>query len=307
MIGTKGLFCANFGHERGTRGPCTSAWHGKCYESHQYDRFHINKPEDESGFLQVDKQDELRFKQARDGDHLMCSFQCDTCIFYMMKGRYPIERNNKDILLEICIRRANLDAMWSREPSTVAGNRRETEKMIKTGSDLGIEPSFEALGPFPLNDVQGFKVAVCMLKRSLEPGRYAIYSQFETIRKFRSTYSNIYMASIQGCMEASSIGRSTPKSFLSHCPTNSLWFEKFSLGCLKRMGQIIKQDLGISIEVELALLEQIKQDIKDLALEVKERKKRPLEILRISKLVKSLVRDLVRMIMTLMMIVTVKP
>ena len=231
--------------------------------SHKLDNFHINKPEDASGFIQVEKQDELRFQEARDGDHLMCSFQCDLCLFYRMKGRLPIEHDMKDELLLVCLRRANLDAMWSREPSTVASNRREMEKMLKISAELGIDPSFAALGPFPLEDIQGVNVAIHMLRRSLDPGRYASYSQFETIRKFRATFSNAYMASVSGAIGVSSLGRNTPKTFFTQCPTNSIWFEKFAQGCLKRMGQVIRQDLGISIEVELALLEHIKREIRE--------------------------------------------
>ena len=163
----------------------------------------------------------------------------------------------------ICLRRANLDAFWSREPSTVSSNRREMDKMVKISEELGVDPPFVPLGPFPTMDIQGVSVAVHMLRRSLDPGKYAAYSQFETIRKFRSTYSNAYMASVEGCMGASSLGRNTPKTFFSQCPTNSMWFEKFSLGCLKRMGQVMKQDLGISIDVELTLLDHIKSEIKE--------------------------------------------
>ena len=238
-------------------------WHGKCYVSHRRDSFHINKPEDASGFIQIEKQDEGRFQEGRDGVHLMCSFQCDYCLFYKMKGRHPIDSNMKDELLLVCLRRANLDAMWSRESSTVLNNRRKMEKMLKISDDLGIEPSFPPLGPFPTDGIQGVNVAIHMLKRSLDPGRYASYSQFETIRKFRATFSNAYMASVSGALGASSLGRNTPKTFFTQCPTNSIWFEKFAHGCLKRMGQVIRQDLGISIDVEMALLDHIKREIKD--------------------------------------------
>lgn len=116
---TKGIFCDNFGFERGPNKICKSVWHRKCYASHDLDGFHINLPEDGSGFTQVDKRDEMRFKESRDGDHLMCSFQCDLCLFYMLKGRHQIKNNAKDELVLVCIRRANLDAFWSKEPSTV--------------------------------------------------------------------------------------------------------------------------------------------------------------------------------------------
>ena len=161
----------------------------------------------------------------------------------------------------MCLRRANLDAFWSREPSTINANRRDIDRLVKLSKEVGITPVFEPLGSFPLNDVQGIFVAVSMFQRSLEPGRHASYSQFHTIRKLRSAYSNQYLTSAKGALASATLGRSFGKSFLTQCPTNSIWFEKFSTGCLKRMGQIVKQDLGIFMEVELALLKLIKKEI----------------------------------------------
>ena len=107
-----------------------------------------------------------------------------------------------------CIRRANLDAMWSREPKTVESNRREIERSIKLSIKLGIDPKFEALGPYPCDeDVQGISVAVIILKRSLEPGGYADYIQFEIARKLRSTHANLYHASAKACVASSTLGR----------------------------------------------------------------------------------------------------
>ena len=81
-IRTKGLFCENFGQPRGQVFECRSVWCGSCYTILDGDRFHINKPVDESGFEQVEMKDTNRFLEARDGDHLVCSFQCDKCLFF---------------------------------------------------------------------------------------------------------------------------------------------------------------------------------------------------------------------------------
>ena len=260
--GTKGLFCANFGQSRGGVFTCKSAWCGPCYTAKDNDRFHINRPVDESGFEQLEAKDVNRFLEARNGDHLVCSFQCDSCLFLMLKGRTPITDNTKDEFLLRCLRRANLDAFWTREPSTISANRRDVDRLVELAGEVGIDPVFEAMGPFPVNDdIQGVFVAIMMLQRSLDPGRHASYSQFQTIRKLRSAHSNQYMASLRGALASATLGRTFGKSFLTQTPTNSLWFERFSMGCLKRMGQVVKQDLGISIEVELALLDIIKREI----------------------------------------------
>lgn len=102
-----------------------------------------------------------------------------------------------------------------------------------------------------------------MLLKSTELGKYANYTQFETIRKFRSAFSNAYLASAAGVVKAATMGRDTAKAFLTQCPTQSLWFEKFCLGCVKRMGQVVKQDLAISVELLLALVSDLEREAKE--------------------------------------------
>jgi len=66
----------------------------------------------------VDEKDAGRLLKARAGDHFMCQFQGDLCHFRNIQRRDPVIRNVKDSLSLRCIRRANLDAMWAREPTT---------------------------------------------------------------------------------------------------------------------------------------------------------------------------------------------
>ena len=99
-----------------------------------------------------------------------------------------------------------------------------------------------------------------MLAKSVEPGRYRNYTQFETLRKLRCAYSNLFHASALGSGSMSTLGRDTAKTFLSACPSHSLWFERFSKGCLRRMGQEVRQDLAISVKVMLALLDILENE-----------------------------------------------
>lgn len=228
---------------------------------HAKDNFHVNKPQDSSGFELILPQDVNRFKYARNGDHIMTPFQCDVCIFFMLKGRAPIPNDHHDVLLQIAIRRVILDSFWSREPSTVDRNRQSFNKMVDVLKRVNVDPQVAPLGPFPKHDIMGISVAIAVVLRSLDPGKYANYSQYDTIRKLRSAHANQYMASVSGCNSMVSIGKAKSKQMLSHCPTQSLWYERFSFGCLKRMGQIVKQDLAISIEVMLELINQFTRDI----------------------------------------------
>jgi hypothetical protein len=99
-----------------------------------------------------------------------------------------------------------------------------------------------------------------MLTKSAEPGRYKNHTQFETIRKLRLAYSNLYHASADGSGSMATLGRDSAKTFLSTCPSHSLWFERFAKGCLQRMGQEIRQNLAMSIRVLLALLDLLERE-----------------------------------------------
>jgi hypothetical protein len=79
------------------------------------------------------------------------------------------------------------------------------------------------------------------------------------MHKLRSAFSNLHHASASGAASMMTLGRDTAKMFLSTCITHSLWFEQFSKGCFKRMGQITGQDLALSIQVMLALMNLLEQ------------------------------------------------
>ena len=51
--------------------------------------FPIKRPEDDEGFDNTLEGDEERFMTGRDGDHLMCPYQCDLCHFRNIQQRDP--------------------------------------------------------------------------------------------------------------------------------------------------------------------------------------------------------------------------
>lgn len=112
----------------------------------------------------TDKENALRYKSARKGDHLMCSFQCDTCHFRNMEGRDPSADRVADQALLMHIRRAVLDSFWSREPGTVEGNLREGRKAMRMAGSMGMSDPFAIdRGPYPIADVDGMGLAVLIL------------------------------------------------------------------------------------------------------------------------------------------------
>lgn len=74
-----------------------------------------------------------------------------------------------------------------------------------------------------MTNVFGVNVAVAMLLKSLEPGRYSDHTEFEAMRKLRSVFSSLFHASSEGSEAMITLGRDTAKTFLSTCPTNSMW------------------------------------------------------------------------------------
>ena len=136
-------------------------------------KFPIRTPKDEEGFEHVVEGDKDRFKYATDGANGMCPFQCDLCHFRNIQGRDPTPLTNpRDLLAMDCIRRANLDAIWAREPTTISRNLGQARKMEELGELLGFTHVVPPMGPYPLQDTFGMKVACCTLLKSLEPGKW---------------------------------------------------------------------------------------------------------------------------------------
>jgi hypothetical protein len=195
------------------------------------------------------ERDKERFLSGREGDHYMTTFQCDICHFRNMMGRSPQASCGSDSLLLKFVRRANLDALWSRESSTVKNNCREVRNLKAKAQMLGLLESefLPAMGPFPLRDKHGMGLAVCVLMRSLDPGRNEGTLQFSTTQKMKTAYANLWRASVNGGEGAVAV-RDTAKLFLTTSPSHGDWFERFSRGMHERMGDKVKQDLGVTID-----------------------------------------------------------
>jgi len=226
---------------------------------HPLDRFPRHVPVDEAGFDWRPPADLARYTHARNGDFLVTPFQCDLCIFRNLQRRNPIGTPQDDLLL-CCIRRINLDAVWGRESATVASTLRGARQMVTMWRQVGVAPAFPAIGPYPVSDSFGYRVAIAMVLKSLEPGRYAQFQQFESIRKLRASFSNIYMASVQGTGSLRSFGGDRAKHFLTDSPTQSLFFERFSIGCVRRMGQEVQQNWAITLPTVHALLDRLETE-----------------------------------------------
>ena len=214
--------------------------------------FPIRRPSDEEGFAVVIEKDRSRFLQGREGDHLLTTFQCDLCHFRNLKGHSPLDAYEDNQLL-FYIRRANLDAFWARETGTVKNTKRDVASIIRNTASFGLKNVLPKMGPFPVIDSHGMGLAVCMLRRSLDTGKNERTIQFATTQKMKSSYANVWRASINGNIGAVAV-RDTAKMTYSSCPTHGEWFERFTRGMHERMGDKVIQDLGITIEQMHALM-----------------------------------------------------
>ena len=178
-------------------------------------------------------------------------FQCDRCWFVNLHKREPNDLSLSDIRLQAYIRRVNLDIFWCREPSTVKSTLAALAKGRKMSSELGLPPIRVPVGSWPVGDTCGFQVALEMLKASQQPGKnVSSYTQFDSIRKIRTGYLNAYESGPARCLNNSMFKSNKGQMFaMIGGATQSKLFSMFLLGCERRMGRVVKQDLGISFEM----------------------------------------------------------
>ena len=188
---------------------------------------------------------------------MVCSpFQCDRCWFVNLHKREPNDLSLSDIRLQAYIRRVNLDVFWCREPSTVKSTLATLVKGKRMSQELGLPQIRIPVGSWPVGDTCGFQVALEMLKASQRPGKHvSTYTQFDSIRKIRTGYLNAYEAGPARCLN-NSVFKSNKGQMFSMIggATQSKLFSMFLLGCEKRMGRVVKQDLGISVEMLKGIL-----------------------------------------------------
>jgi hypothetical protein len=77
----RGILCANSFCSRKGWKACQKAWCAECYKPSPEDRYPIRLPADEEGQVMMGEEDDDRFEVAQPGDHLLCPFQCELCLF----------------------------------------------------------------------------------------------------------------------------------------------------------------------------------------------------------------------------------
>lgn len=162
------------------------------------------------------------------------------------------------------MRRANLDALWALEPSTVEANRRQHKHSIRANDAFGVDHKWDRLsgsqrvgGAHPVEDTWGMYEACSILLRSMDPGRTSAHIQHDTMRKLRSHYSNRFKAyaNLDMILMSEELGA----SFLTSDVRFGLWSKRFSQGIHSRMGDNPRPNSLVTVD-EIQCIQTLLED-----------------------------------------------
>ena len=211
------------------------------------------------------KSDVDRFYTAREGDMWASPFQCEYCWWINLEGREVDENSRVENRTLGYIRRVNLDLLWARERGTVRGALTQVNKLKNIPRELGLSSPDLNRGPWPVNDQVGMRIAIITLRASQNAGKHnKSYTQFDTIRKIRSGLSSIHDTSGAGQLLNISFKGEKGKGFsLTDCPTDSSFYKRFMLGLEKRMGRVVKSNIGLDHKILLEILDDYNCELTD--------------------------------------------
>jgi hypothetical protein len=119
------------------------------------------------------------------------------------------------------------------------------------------------MGPYTTDDSFGMGLAVCILLRTLDPGKTEDLIQFSTARNLRNVYSNIYHASVCHQLGLAVMAQSTTKIWVTGCQSYGYWFERFMRGVHKQMREEVRLDYALSVAVLHKMLGQLDREWRD--------------------------------------------
>ena len=164
------------------------------------------------------------------------------------------------------IRRANLDAFWSRARGTVYQNTQKIKQNLKFSKMLGLDGVYEHTGPYPFYDHCGYEMAVTTLLHSRRPGKHDnTYTQFATIRHDRGSFSSHVRATPQSNIHhLSLVDQKGRYERVAQDKCGSLWYFRFMVGLKTRMGGIWKPNKALSHQLLKTVLEMSEEKINEV-------------------------------------------
>jgi hypothetical protein len=226
----------------------------------------VNEARNEAGAIWKREKDKGRFMSAPDGDMWAAPFQCDYCWFVNLEGKEACEDNTSDVRLLGYIRRVNLDILWSREPGTISASYSQHSKMMQLCDDLGMRRVDLPMGPWPVADGDGFRLAIVILGASQAKGRNSKeYTQFDTIRRIRTGYSNAYENSYIGNKAVLAFRGEKGKAYkYTDSQTEYRLFVKFMRGLEVRMGRLVQSNVGLDHKILHVICRNFEKELGDL-------------------------------------------
>jgi hypothetical protein len=100
------------------------------------------------------------------------------------------------------------------------------------------------LGHWKLVDEFGAAVATIMVKHSLDPGLTETTVKFETVRKMKLDFLNLYQASVENESSAVIGGKDSKKELIIGVPIYHGWYRS-QVGIHHLMGEKVVQDYGL--------------------------------------------------------------
>ena len=115
----------------------------------------------------------------------------------------------------------------------------------------------------PDHDHCGYEVALGMLNASKGKGKnVTTHLQFDSIRRFPTVFGNHLRVRPKAVSQAlSMVDTKGHYRRMADDPCASMWFTRFKEGCKRRMGSDWNPNQALSIELILALLEYIEEQI----------------------------------------------
>jgi hypothetical protein len=151
------------------------------------------------------------------------------------------------------LRRVNLDAFWSREPTTVSQNLGKINRALQIAHDMGMcNPPMPKLGTWKLDDF-GAGAAAIMARHSMDPGITEYTVQYETVRNMKSTFVNLYQASVENVSTVVIGGRDEKMQLAMGVPIYHGWYDRAQTGMHNPMGDKVLQDFVLSRKAASAL------------------------------------------------------
>jgi hypothetical protein len=145
----------------------------------------------------------------------------------------------------------------------VSQNVGKVYRILQLVFELGMEnPPLPLAEHLPVKDKINAGGAAVILRHSLDPGRTEDTVQFETVRKMKSEMVNMDHAA-SGVDIKPTVGGSECKKYIimGDCIFHD-WFDQFMRGMHNRMGDNVQQDLGLTADIMVKLMERLELDWK---------------------------------------------